>query len=61
MIKEYSQENEKTNKKNPNHSIWLVVLKIMEAVIKAFENFLNIRIVIAEKANKIGKGKSFSK
>lgn len=61
MIKEYSQENEKTNKKIPNHSIRLVVLKIMEAVIKAFENFLNIRIVIGEKANKIGKGKSFSK
>lgn len=61
MIKEYSQENGKTTKKNPNHPIWLLVLKITEAVIKAFENFLNIQIVIGGKGNKMGKGKSFGK
>lgn len=52
---------EKQQQKNPNHPICLVVLKIMEVVIKAFENFLNIQIVMGKKANKMGKGKSFGK
>lgn len=48
---------EKQQQKNPNNAIWLVVLKIMEAVIKAFENFLNIQIVIGGKSKQNGKGK----
>lgn len=51
---------EKQQKKTPNHPIWLLVLKITEAVIKAFENFLNIQIVIGGKKQN-GKGKSFGK
>lgn len=50
MIKEYSQENGKNNKKkNPNHPILVTGAQNMEAVIKAFENFLNIQIVIGGK------------